>query len=381
MPRHVGINAVFLRPRMGGLETYVKQLVPEMLRARPDMRISVFVSPEGHPVLADQPWASDVRLVTHPLLGLKGLKAVSETTLLGALAPRRGVDLLHSVALTGPLRTSAAHVVTLADVTWLVAPDPADRTTILVWRALVPPVARAADRIIAISQAGADHVVEHLRVPAERIDVVYPGHGVGATTAPTPEAELRTKLELGDGPIVLTVSAKRVHKNLVRLVEAQARLRERVPGAVLVLPGNPTEHEEELKARARELGLADAVRFPAYVDAADLEGLYAASSAFVFASTNEGFGLPILEAQARGVPVACSNVSSLPEAAGDGALLFDPLSVEDIAAKLATLLTDEQVRTELVARGRANQETFSWSRSAEQTLESYDRAMHARGRR
>jgi glycosyltransferase involved in cell wall biosynthesis len=381
MPRHVGINAVFLRPRMGGLETYVKQLVPEMLRARPGMRVSVFVSPEGQPVLAGEPWASEVDLVTHPLLGLKGLKAVSELTLLGALAPRRGVDLLHSVALTGPVRTKAAHVVTLADVTWLVAPDPADRATIAVWRAIVPPVARAADRIIAISQAGADHVTEHLRVPAERIDVVYPGHGVGATTPPTPEPQLRERLGLGDGPIVLTVSAKRVHKNLIRLIEAHAAVRERVPGAVLVLPGNPTEHEAELKARAAELGMRDAVAFPAYVDAADLEGLYAASSAFAFASTNEGFGLPILEAQARGVPVACSNVSSLPEAAGDGALLFDPLDAGDIAAKLVRIITEPATRVELVSRGQANYETFTWTRSAEQTLESYDRAIHAREQR
>jgi glycosyltransferase involved in cell wall biosynthesis len=376
--RHLGINAVFLRPRMGGLETYAKELVPQLLALRPDLRVTVFLSPEGVPVLHDEPWAADVRLVTHPLLGRPGLKALSETTLLGALAPRRGVELLHSVALTAPLRTRAVNVVTLADVTWLVAPDPGERGTVLVWRALVPPVARRADRIIAISRAGADHVIEHLRVPPERIDVVYPGFGVAALPAPTPESDLRARLGLGQGPIVLSVAAKKAHKNLRRLVAAMRIVRERVPGAVLVLPGNPTAHERQLAALAADLGIADGIAFPPYVDAADLEGLYAAAGCFAFASVNEGFGLPVLEAQRRSVPVACSNVSSLPEAAGPGARYFDPYDEADIAAALSDLLTDRALAERLVAAGREHQAAFTWRRAAEGTLASYERAWASR---
>lgn len=376
--RHLGINAVFLRPRMGGLETYTKALVPELLALRPDLRVSLFVSPEGVGVVRDESWAADVRIVTHPLLGRRGLKALSETTLLGALAPRRGVDVLHSVALTAPLRTRAANVVTLADVTWLVAADPGDRATIAVWKVLVPRVARAADRVIAISRAGAEQVVQHLHVDPARVDVVYPGFGAESSVRPTPEAELRARLELGEGPVVLTVSAKRVHKNLLRLIEAMVEVRGRHPGAVLVLPGNPTPHEPALRERARALGLADAVRFPAYVDAADLEGLYAVASCFVFASLNEGFGLPILEAQRRGVPVACSDRSSLPEAAGPGARLFDPLDVSDIGAAICELLEDGDLAERLVAAGREHQAAFTWRRAAEGHLESYDRALAAR---
>jgi glycosyltransferase involved in cell wall biosynthesis len=372
--RHVGINAVFLRPRMGGLETYVRELVPQLRALRPNLRISLFLSPEGVPVLRDEPWADDVQLVTHPLLGHPGAKALSETTLLGVLAPRRGVDLLHSVALTAPLRTRAVNVVTLADVTWLIAPDPGERATVVVWRALVPAVARRADRIIAISRAGADQVVEHLRVPRDQIDVVYPGFGVAALPPPSPEPELRARLSLGEGPIVLSVAAKKEHKNLRRLVRAMDLVRQRVPGAVLVLPGNPTAHERELAALAADLGLGDAVAFPPYVDASDLEGLYAAARCFVFASVNEGFGLPILEAQRRGVPVACSGVSSLPEAAGPGARYFDPYSVRDIAAGVTEVLEDRELAARLVAAGREHQAAFTWRRAAEGTLETYERA-------
>jgi glycosyltransferase involved in cell wall biosynthesis len=376
--RHVGVNAVFLRPRFGGLETYLKQLVAGLLRERPGLRVSVFVSPEGLEVLRDEPWAGDVRLVAHPLLGGRGLKAVSEATLLGALAPRRGVDLLHSLALTGPLRTRAAHVLTVADVVWLYGADSDARATFLLWRALVPPTARRADRVLAISRDGAREIAERLGVVRERIDVVYLGFGLGPRAAPTPEAELRARLGLGPGPLVLTVSQKRAHKNLLRLVRAMARVRERVPDAVLALPGNPTAHERELRAEVARLGLGDAVAFPAYVAREELEGLYAAAACSVTASTREGFGLPVLEAQARGVPVACSRASALPEAAGPGARYFDPHDEADIAAAIVELLVDRELAGRLVAAGREHAAGFTWQRTAQGTLESYERALAGR---
>jgi glycosyltransferase involved in cell wall biosynthesis len=377
-PRHVGINAVFLRPGMGGLETYTKELIPALVEARPDLRVSLFLSPQGVPAVRGERWLSDVRVITHPLLGGPGMRALSETTVLGALAPRRGVDVLHSVALTAPLRTRSANVITLADVTWLVAPDPADRWSFLVWRALVPPVARRADRLIAISHDGAARVVEHLRVRRERVDVVYLGAGLEPVETPTPAAELRARLGLGSGPVIMTLAAKRRHKNLGRLVEAMAGVRARHPDAVLVLPGNPTPHEAWLRDRVADLGLQDAVRFPAYLEEADVEGLYAVAACFVFASLYEGFGLPVLEAQRRGVPVACSNASSVPEAAGPGARLFDPRDVGDIGAAILELLEDPELARRLVAAGREHQARFTWRRSAEAHLESYERALAAR---
>lgn len=377
LPPRIGINAIFLEPRMGGLDTYVRALVPEMVRLAPQVRFSVFCSAGGREYLEREDWGAMVELVTHPLLGRRGLKAASELTLLGRLAGGR-VDLLHSVAMTAPLRTRAVSVVTLADVTWIVAPDPGERWTVRLWRAVVPLVARRADRVIALSQAGAAHVTEYLDVPAERIDVVPLAAGANELVAPTPPAELRSRLGLGDGPVVLTVSAKKVHKNLERLLRAIVTLAERWPDLVLVMPGNPTAHERELRELAAELGIADNVAFPAYVDAADLEGLYSLASCFVFASINEGFGIPILEAMRRGVPVACSRASALPEVAGDAARYFDPLSVTDIGNALAELLADRELAASLAARGSERERGFTWEATAQATLESYGRAWRAR---
>ncbi len=379
LPRRIGINAVFLEPRMGGLDTYVRALVPELVRLAPEVRFSVFCSPGGREYLRREGWGDSVALIAPRLLGRRGLKAIGELTVLGVIAGRR-VDLLHSAAMTAPLRTRAVSVVTLADVTWIVAPDPGEAATTRLWRAVVPPAARRADRLIALSQAGAEHVVEHLRVPRERIDVVALAPGTSDLATPTPAAQLRARLGLGEGAVVLGVSAKKVHKNLRRLIEAMVAVVERRSDAVLVLPGNPTPHERELRELAARLGIAANVVFPAYVDDADLEGLYALAGCFVFASINEGFGIPILEAMRRGVPVACSRASALPEVAGDAARYFDPYSVDDIAGALIELLGDRGLAERLVARGRERQAAFTWEATARGTLASYARAWAGRAR-
>jgi glycosyltransferase involved in cell wall biosynthesis len=377
LPERIGLNAVFLEPPMGGLETYVRAIVPELARLAPSTRFRVYCSPHGREQLAREQWSGEVELVTHASFGVRGLKAVAEMTVLGVIAGRQ-VDLLHSVAFTAPLRTRAVNVVMLPDVIWIVAPDQDRAATMRLWRLIVPPIARRADRLIAISESSAKEIVQHLGVSRERLDVVPLGPGVWPEVAPTPEAELRGRLGLGEGPIVLAVSAKKAHKNLRRLLEAMEIVAAREPTAMLVLPGEPTEHEHELRSLAVSRGILANVAFPSYVEVADLEGLYAAASCFVLASVNEGFGLPVLEAMRRGVPVACSNVSAMPEVAGDAARYFDPLNTEDIAAAVLDLLTDASLAARLVAAGRERARGFSWSATAELTLESYERAWSER---
>jgi glycosyltransferase involved in cell wall biosynthesis len=229
--------------------------------------------------------------------------------------------------------------------------------------------------VIAISDASGSDVERLLGVPRERIDVVPLGYGTPPRVDPTPAPELRSRLGLGPGPIVLNVAMQKVHKNQRALVSALPAVREAVPEAQLVLPGAATPYQDELRAEADRRGVGAAVVFPGYVDDADLEGLYAAASAFVFPSLNEGFGLPVLEAMGRGLPVVTSSVSSLPEVAGDAALLVDPGSVEAIADATTRVLTDQALRERLVAAGRRRPAAFTWERAARGTLESWQRAL------
>ncbi|MGD8399050.1 MAG: glycosyltransferase family 1 protein, partial [Anaerolineae bacterium] len=165
-------------------------------------------------------------------------------------------------------------------------------------------------------------------------------------------------------------------KNLVRLVQAFARLlgqREtlaasQADGLQLVLAGKRGWLYDEIEAEVRRLALGDRVVFTGYVPEADLPALLSGALAFVYPSLHEGFGLPLVEAMACAVPVVCSQTSSLPEVAGDAALLVDPLDVEGLAAALARVVSDAGLRQALVARGRQRAMRFSWARCARETL-------------
>ena len=176
---------------------------------------------------------------------------------------------------------------------------------------------------------------------------------------------------------MLAVSALKTHKNVTRLFAATAELG-RSHDVALVVPGNRTHHYDELLRRAESLGVAGDVIFPGWVSARDLEALYRGAACFVFPSTREGFGLPVLEAMRRGVPVACGHLSALPEVAGDAALYFNPYRSDEIAAAIARLLEDRSFAAALAQRGLHRQALFTWERAAQETLASYERALAER---
>jgi glycosyltransferase involved in cell wall biosynthesis len=369
---HVGLNLLYLAPgATGGMETYARALVPRLPAAFPEADFTAFVGRELGAQWRMEPWHRDIGLAALPASSATRVvrSAAEQTLLVGAVALAR-VDLLHSLGNVAPLCGPPA-VVTVHDVIYRRHPE---TTTSLLARGaerLVPAVCRHARRIIAPSQATADDLRDLLGIAPAKVDVVPEGPGVADVPAPTPEPELRARLGIAEGPIVLSVSARRPHKNLSRLIAAMAQ----VPGATLVLPGYASGFDEGLRAEARAAGVGDRVVFIGWASDADLEGLYAAATCLAFPSLAEGFGLPVLEAMARGVPVACSGVSALPEVAGDAALLFDPTSVDAIAAALRRLLGDAQLRSDLARRGRAQAARFSWERAAEGTVASYRRAL------
>jgi glycosyltransferase involved in cell wall biosynthesis len=297
-----------------------------------------------------------------------------EPLLLPRLAARMGCNLVHSLGSTGPATGRFRRVVTVHDLNYLAVPDAHFGVRALGMRVLVPLATHRSHRVIADSANTRDDLVRRLHVRPEKIDVVPLGLGRPPADAPTPAAELRGRLGLGDRPVVLCLSAKRPHKNLAGLLEALARIPpERRP--VAVLPGYPTPHEAELRERAAALGVAAETRFCGWLSEADVEGLFALATCFVFPSLYEGFGLPVLEAMARGVPVACARSSSLPEVAGDAALLFDPHDPGAIAATIERLLTDADARRRLAAAGRGRAAQFTWERTARETLAAYERAL------
>jgi glycosyltransferase involved in cell wall biosynthesis len=242
--------------------------------------------------------------------------------------------------------------------------------------------ARTATRVIADSIATRNDLLRYYRIPEERIEVVYPGRDETLGPVRDPEALQAVRARYGlREPYLLYVGTLHPRKNLVRLVQAFAVLtnattagpedgRRAEPKAEpqLVLAGQKGWLYEEIFDQVRKLDLVDRVVFTGYMPDVDLPALLSGAEAFVFPSLYEGFGLPVLEAMACGTPVICSNVSSLPEVAGEAALQVDPLDVEALAEAMHRGISDAGLRATLVERGYEQVLRFSWRRCASQVL-------------
>ena len=372
-PLKAGLNLLHLVPgQTGGSEVYARHLIPALLEAG-GVELVVFASREGAPTLRSEPWVGDLEVVELPVSAVsRARRVLAEQTALPRAARRAEVDLLHNLFTTAPAAPGVPQVTTILDLIYKRFPEAHAGLRSLGMRMLVPLSARRSARIIAISEATKSDVVSRLGMDASRVDVTYLAPGLSEAVEPVPEATLRELHSLGEAPIVLSVSAHRPHKNIERLVDAVAALER---PAVLVVPGYGTEWEEELAAHVRRRGAGERVRLIGWLGEEELEGFYEAATCLAFPSLAEGFGLPVLEAMARGLPVACSNATSLPEVAGDAALYFDPREVPAMTGTIERLLGDADLRERLAAAGREQAARFTWRGTAEGTLRSYERAL------
>jgi glycosyltransferase involved in cell wall biosynthesis len=373
---HIGLNLMYWVPESGGSGTYAAELISALHRTQPGTRITAWVGRGAPAGLDARDWGGEVDWVHVPAKSTGSPVHVPIELLgLGLDARRRGVDVVHGLAYCTPiLAPGVATVVTLLDLTWKHHPETVTRLARTMFGLLSPLCGRTADRVVAISEHGRADLVATLGLNPDRIDVTPLGVSPRPPVEATPDAPLRAAYGLPDNaPVVLCVAQISRHKNLGTLVRALARCQ--TPELRLVVPGRHTPHRDELETLAAREGVLERIVFPGFVEEADLESLYALADAFVLPSYAEGFGLPVLEAMRRGLPVACSNASALPEVAGDAALLFDPHEPAAIAAAIDRLLLDAALRADLRQRGRARAASLTWDLTADLTLASYRRAL------
>jgi glycosyltransferase involved in cell wall biosynthesis len=352
---------------VGGSETAARRSVAALREVDPQLELVLYVAPEA----AHSFEASGARIVRSPVPSRsKPRRIAAELTWLPARLRRDGVDLLHSMGTTTPPWCPVPSVVSVLDLIYYHYPETFPRAARMGLERLVPLGAKHADRVIAISEAGKRDLVQTLGLPADKVDVVHLGFGIEETPAPTPEAELRERFGL-KGPVVMTVAPALRHKNLGRLIKAFASLED--PELSLVIVGHQGLEGEALRREAA----GRRVVFTGWLGDAELEGLYRLADVFAYPSLMEGFGIPLLEAMRRGVPVACSNLTSLPEVAGDAAELFDPYDEAAIAGAIRLLLDDEARRAELIELGTARAREFTWEKSARELLAVYERVLRS----
>jgi glycosyltransferase involved in cell wall biosynthesis len=373
---HVGLNLLHLVPaETGGLELYARRLAPALLSAGAGIELTLFVSREGAPSLAAEPWAQATRVVEVPVNARsRPRRVLAEQTLLPAATRRARVDLLHNMFTTAPALPGVPQVTTIHDLIYRRVPETHEGILTTGMAVLTRLAALRSQRVLTVSESAAGDIEHHLGIDRDRIDVAYNGPGMDEPAEPLAPYELRRRFELGDARLLLSVSAKRPHKNLERLIEAVAALPAEEDW-VLVIPGYPTAYEQRLREHAEARGAGERVRFLGWVDDLALDGLYRAADCFVFPSLAEGFGLPVLEAMRRGAPVASSDATSLPEVGGDAAVYFDPTDTAAITGAILRILRDPGLAADLRERGRRQAERFSWEASAAATLRSYERAL------
>ena len=223
------------------------------------------------------------------------------------------------------------------------------------WRFLLWASAHRSHRLIAVSEATSSDLLHFYRIPRERVTVVH--HGVEPAFSRLDRSHTESYL--------LCVSTLHPHKNLPRLIRAYGRKERDFP---LILAGLRGFHAETIERLIDEMGLQESVQITGWVPREQLYSLYARARAFVYPSTFEGFGMPVLEALAAGIPVACSDIPPLREVAGEAALYFDPLNEDGIASAIERVMSDVSLQGRVATAGRERARGFTWRQSAEQTL-------------
>ena len=372
----IGLDGKVLTLRAGGIGRYAINLTRAMLAEaaarRHELEFVIFTGPQTSRGVMEEFRG----LCDEHYLAAKSSLLRSFVHIPHALRRMR-IDVFHGMDHVGIpfVGKTGKCVVTVHDVIPLVLPHTFTRRHRLVVRTALARVGRQADLIIVPSRAVQRDVVQYLHVPEDRVAVTP--HGCEARFNPSRDAASIGAAAARYGlsaRYLLAVGTLEPRKNLTTLVRAFARLRDRSaidPAVELVLAGARGWLDDPVFRTVQSLGLGDSVRLPGFIDDDHLPAVYRGAELVVFPSLYEGFGLPLLEALACGVPVVASNTAALPEVAGGAAVLVDPLDIDALAQAIARVLRDEALRGRLREDGIARAAEFSWETAARRTLDAY----------
>jgi glycosyltransferase involved in cell wall biosynthesis len=354
----------------GGIGTYVRNLVPALVRQDPSLDVKLFHARFG----AEEPperWVRDfwVEELAAPIKTLYPRWALTSRP---ALPPSlQSADVVHATnpAAIPPASSGQALVVTVHDLAFELYPGMFERSWRWLYKAGLRAAVKRADAIITPSRNTAEDMLSRTKVDPQKLHVVplAAALDVGAGDADLTLARLKIPQ-----PYVLFAGTLEPRKNLVRLVRAYRRVAATGLPHALVLAGPLGWHHDALMREIALQGPGD-ITLTGHLPPEDRDALYRAADVFVYPSLYEGFGLPVLEAMARGVPTVASNASAVPEVAGEAALGVNPRSVREIAQAIETVLTDLDLAERLSRRGRNRAERFSWDETARMTLAIYER--------
>ncbi len=371
----IGLDARTLAsPIRSGVEHYVTNLARALARIEAEAEIIAYLDqPISNPALVEELESGSLRAKVIP----------AKRGWLRAALPwrlwRDRIGIVHLPSTIVPPVLPCPAVVTVHDLAWARYPETYDAADLRMQTRAVPRSVRRAARVIAVSQNTARDVAETLRVRPDRITAIPLGVSpLFSPTGPPLPPDAFPGADRARGGCILHSGGLHPRKNVARLLEAYAELRRRTAAPPLLITGDTSSTAaQESTAQAGAMGFGEDVVFCGTIEESALSALYRSARVAVYPSLYEGFGLPILEAMASGVPVVTSNRASMAEVAGDAALLINPEDVGALASALERALTDDALRGDLRARGLARARLFTWEETARATLSVYERV--ARG--
>ena len=374
----IGVNTLFMVPGdVGGSETYLRQSLRAMASAHPDVALLLFTSRDNHNLLR-QEYARFPNVEYRQLrfrAANRPLRIIMEQLWLPAAVFRSGVDVLWSPGYTAPLLSACPQAVTIHDLQYKSHPEDLSFLERLTLDFLVRSACRRCRAVITVSEFARQEILRYGFAPAAKVFAVH--EGVSEDFA-APDQQGRKRgpggFQPGHQPYLLCVAHTYPHKNVHLLVDALRLAGERIPHH-LVLVGSPRRGEAALEeSLARFAGSFERVHRLQGLSRAELKDLYRGAACFVLPSAYEGFGLPVLEAMMAGTPVVTSRMASIPEVGGPHAIYLAGLTPEDLVRSIVQVLDmDSAARQEHVRRARQWAASFTWSRSARQTMEILSR--------
>jgi len=366
----IGLDALLLDRYDSGVEIYIRGLVRALARLDREHEFVVYLARDARP--PDVEGNPRFTFRRAPFRGRsRALRILWEQGRLPRALVRDGIDVFHALGYVMPVRSSVPTVVTMHDVIALKHPELCKPSNAAHYRLMLPRAASRAQRIVASSEATKADIVSLLGAPAEKVTVVYPGLDEAFLANDGRDDEVRSKHHLPE-QYILFVGNIEPKKNLTALLTAYDFLRtQRAVDMPLVLVGRKAWKYGPVFDAIRSYGMNDRVLLRGYVEREDLPGIYRMAAVFVFPSLVEGFGLPLLEAMASGVPVVASNAPAVPEAVGDAALTVPPDDGLLLGRTVCKVLQNSFLRSRLIERGRERVQRFSWRDTARKMLAVY----------
>lgn len=372
----IGLNALFIRPGWhGGTEVYLRNLLRTLPVVGCEHEFYLFTNQENHATFSfTEP---NIRKELIPIrANIKPLRVWAEQVMLPYQAARLKLDVIHGPGYTTPAFGPCARVVTIHDLQYKYYPEVYPTGQYLFFKTFIPLSAKTSTAIITDAQSTKSDLEKFLFIPPEKVTPIHlapdPRFAQPPSATQIKAAQARYNLP---NQYILTVSSFRPQKNTLRLIEAYHQLKERGIKHKLVLVGRKLSPYSKAQEIIHWLELEKDVIITGYVSDEDLPPIYAGADLFVFPSFFEGFGIPVLEAMACGLPVVLSNVASLPEAGGEAGYYVDPYRVEEITEAMYQILTKPILHQTLSAKSQAHTKNFTWERTARETIMVYQQAI------